>query len=201
MLKRLLLAAATILMTISAFAQSENDTTATDPKVEKVSYTGVARKYIIDDIVVSGVQHMDQQLLLNLSGLRKGQEVAIPGDEITQSVKRYLNNGLFSDVKMYYKDAAQDGHVIIEIALKERPRLSKVNFIGLRHGDVKDVHDKVAIMEEAQVTPFLIKRAEKYVRDYFVGKGFYNVEVIVNQRADRDRDNHVILDITVDKKD
>ena len=101
---------------------------------------------------------------------------------------------------MFYKDAAE-GHVVIEIALKERPRLSKVNFIGLKRSDIKDVHDKVAIMEEAQVTPFLVKRAEKYVRDYFVGKGFYNVEVSVNQRADREKDNHVILDITVDKKD
>lgn len=193
-------------------AQSDSTTTVTsadnnvaqqpqeNQKVEKVSYTGVAKKFIIDDIVVTGVQHMDQTLLVNLSGLHKGQEVAIPGDEITQTVKRYLNNGLFSDVKMYYRDA-QDGHVIIEIALKERPRLSKVNFIGIKRSDIKEVQDKVAIMEEAQVTPFLIKRAEKYVKDYFVGKGFFNVEVSVNQRADRQRENHVILDITVDKKD
>ncbi len=208
MLKNLLLAALSIIsLGLSARAQSvaqpDSIAASTDSepqKVDKVSYSGVARKYIIDDIIVTGVQHMDQTLLVNLSGLRKGQEVAIPGDEITQSVKRYLNNGLFSDVKMYYKDT-KEGHVAIEIALKERPRLSKVNFIGLKRSDIKDVQDKVAIMEEAQVTPFLIKRAEKYVKDYFVGKGFFNVEVNVNQRVDKLNDNHVILDITVDKKD
>lgn len=207
MFKRLSLAALSIIAFFSSALaqQTEKTDSITSPataeqKVDKVSYTGVARKYVIDDIIVTGVQHMDQTLLVNLSGLRKGQEVAIPGDEITQSVKRYLNNGLFSDVKMYYKDT-QDGHVIIEVALKERPRLSQVNFIGLKRSEIKDVHDKVAIMEEAQVTPFLIKRAEKYVKDYFVGKGFYNVEVSVNQRADKFNDNHVILDITVDKKD
>lgn len=203
MLKKLLLATYLLILAACGQALAQSDTTAVGPadqKVEKVSYSGVARKYIIDDIVVSGIQHMDQQLLVNLSGLHKGQEVSIPGDEITQSVKRYLNNGLFSDVKMFYKDAAE-GHVVIEIALKERPRLSKVNFIGLKRSDIKDVHDKVAIMEEAQVTPFLVKRAEKYVKDFFVGKGFYNVEVSVNQRADKEKDNHVILDITVDKKD
>ncbi len=208
MLKNLLLAALSIIsLGLSARAQSvaqpDSIAASTDSepqKVDKVSYSGVARKYIIDDIIVTGVQHMDQTLLVNLSGLRKGQEVAIPGDEITQSVKRYLNNGLFSDVKMYYKDT-KEGHVAIEVALKERPRLSKVNFIGLKRSDIKDVQDKVAIMEEAQVTPFLIKRAEKYVKDYFVGKGFFNVEVNVNQRVDKLNDNHVILDITVDKKD
>lgn len=208
MFKRLFLAALSILSLISPTAAQQpaeaTDSVASQPaaeqKVDKVSYSGVARKYIIDDIIVTGVQHMDQSLLVNLSGLRKGQEVAIPGDEITQSVKRYLNNGLFSDVKMYYKDT-QDGHVAIEIALKERPRLSKVNFIGLKRSEVKEVHDKVAIMEEAQVTPFLIKRAEKYVKDYFVGKGFYNVVVNVSQRADRINENHVILDVNVDKKD
>ncbi len=201
MLKRLLLAATLLLTAVSALAQAQADTTAADDNIEKVSYTGVARKYIIDDIVVSGVRHMDQQLLVNLSGLHSGQEVAIPGDEITQAVKRYLNNGLFSDVKMFYRDAPTEGHVIIEVALRERPRLSKVNFVGLKRGDIKDVYDKVAIMEGAQVTPFLIKRAEKYVRDFFVGKGFYNVEVKVNQRNDPERDNHVALDIVVDKKD
>lgn len=201
MLKRLLLAATLLVTAVSALAQAQADTTAAGDNIEKVSYTGVARKYIIDDIVVSGVRHMDQQLLVNLSGLHQGQEVAIPGDEITQAVKRYLNNGLFSDVKMFYRDAPTEGHVIIEVALRERPRLSKVNFVGLKRGDIKDVYDKVAIMEGAQVTPFLIKRAEKYVRDFFVGKGFYNVEVKVNQRNDAEKDNHVILDIVVDKKD
>lgn len=207
MFKKILLTALSLIsLGINAWAQADApaDTTLAavthEQKVDKVSYSGVARKYVIDDIIVTGVQHMDHSLLVNLSGLHKGQEVAIPGDEITQSVKRYLNNGLFSDVKMYYKDT-QDGHVVIEVALKERPRLSKVNFIGLKRSDIKEVHDKVAIMEEAQVTPFLIKRAEKYVKDYFVGKGFYNVEVSVAQRADKLNDNHVILDITVDKKD
>ncbi len=185
-----------------AMAQSiaPADSSLTNTPIERVSYSGNARKYIIDDIIVSGAAHMDNSLLVNLSGLHKGQEVAIPGDEITQAVKRYLNNGLFSDVKMYYKETTH-GHAIVEIALKERPRLSKVNFTGLKRSDVKEVYDKVAIMEEAQVTPFLVKRAEKYVKDFFVGKGFYNVEVSVVQRNDPERDNHVILDIAVDKKD
>ncbi len=204
MQKKLILSILSLVFSLSAWAQSENvaDSTsvASDETVEKVSYSGVARKFIIDDIVISGVQHMDHSLLVNLSGLSKGQEVSIPGDDITQAVKRYLNNGLFSDVKMYYKETTP-GHAVIEVALKERPRLSDVRFHGLSRSDVKDVRDKVAMMEEAQVTPFLIKRAEKYVREYFVGKGFYNCEVKVIQLNDPENENHVILDINVDKKD
>lgn len=203
MLKKLLLSTILMLSAMLAVAQDvpneAND--AADEKVDMVSYTGTPRKYVIDDIVITGVEHMDKSLLVNLSGLRAGQEVAIPGDEITQSVKRYLNNGLFSDVKMYYRPTEQKDHVVIEVALKERPRLSHVNFIGLKRSDVRDVQDKVAIMEGAQVTPFLVKRAEKYVKDFFVDKGFFNVEVKVNQRNDPELDNHVILDVVVDKKD
>lgn len=188
-----------LLICVCGAAKSQ-EVQATGGEMEKVSYSGVARKYIIDDIVIKGVEFMDKTLLVNLSGLHKGQEVAIPGEEITQTVKRYLNNGLFSDVKMMYTEPSE-GHAIIEIELKERPRLSRVNFSGLKKSDVKDVSSKVAIMEEAQVTPFLVKRAEKYVKDFFVGKGFYNVEVSVTQRNDPSRDNHVILDVHVDKKD
>ena len=199
MLRRLSALFLVLSLALSAYSQSADEASGTQ-QVGKVSYSGVARKFIIDDIEVKGVEHMDEGLLVNLSGLHKGQEVAIPGDEITQAVKRYLNNGLFSDVKMYYRDT-EPGHVVIEVELKERPRLSRVNFKGLKRSDVKDVHDKVAVMEGSQVTPFLIKRSEKYVKDYFVGKGFYNVEVKVTQRDDPDEENHVILDIDVDKKD
>lgn len=173
-----------IVSTIGTMAQEE---------VTKASYSGIARKYEIADIVVTGVENLDQKVLLNLSGLKVGQEVSIPGDDITQALRRYWNHGLFSDVKIY-QTKVEDKKVWLEIALQERPRLSDINFFGIKRSEVKEVEQKVAIMKGTQVTPFLVSRAEKYVKDFFVGKGFYNVGVNIVQRNDVSKPNHVILE-------
>ncbi|MBR6250021.1 MAG: outer membrane protein assembly factor BamA [Bacteroidales bacterium] len=192
------------LITIATTAQQQTDSVAASnnatEEVQKVSYSGVPRKYEIADIAITGVEHLDKHILLNLSGLKVGQTISIPGDELTQALKRYWNHGLFSDVKIYQTKIV-DNKVYLEIALKERPRLSEVNFHGVRRSELKDVEEKVVMMKESQVTPFLVARTQKYVKDYFVGKGFYNVDVNIVQRNDRKSPNHVILDINVDKKD
>ncbi len=201
MLKKIytLLAVVCIGQVISA-QETTTDSISLASDNAKVSYSGIARKYTIADIVVTGIENMDQKVLLNLSGLKVGQEVSIPGDAITQALKRYWNHGLFSDVKIY-QTKVEDNKVWLEIALKERPRMSDINFHGIKHSEIKDVEPKVAIMKGTQVTPFLISRAEKYVKDYFVGKGYYNVDVKITQRNDPSKDHYVILDINIDKKD
>lgn len=201
MLKKIYIAFVIALFSQNIEAQEQqSDSLILGSADAKVSYSGIARKYVIADIVVTGIENMDQKVLLNLSGLKVGQEVAIPGDALTQALKRYWNHGLFSDVKIY-QTKIEDGKVWLEIALKERPRMSDINFHGIKHSEIKDVEPKVAIMKGTQVTPFLISRAEKYVKDYFVGKGYYNVEVKITQRNDPSKEHHVILDINIDKKD
>lgn len=194
-----------LLMVVSATAQNTApaDSTTTpeaEEQVTKASYSGLPRKYTIADITITGCENLDQKILINLSGLKIGQEIAIPGDAITQALKRYWNHGLFSDVKIYQRKVV-DNQVYLEIALKERPRLNDISFVGLKRSEIKEVEEKVAMMKETQVTPFLLTRAEKYVRDYFVAKGFYNAEVKIVQRDDPKRPNYVNLEINVDKKE
>lgn len=202
MFKKLYITICFALMAIGASAQdvAAADSTAQPEEITTASYARGGRKYTIADIEVTGADNLDRKVLLNLSGLKVGQEVQIPGGEITQSLKRFWNHGLFSDVKIYQKKVVGK-EVYLEIALQERPRLSDVNFFGIKKSEVKDVEGKVSMMKNTQVTPFLITRTEKYIRDYFVGKGYYNVEVKVLQRNDPRKKNYVILDIDIDKKE
>lgn len=171
-----------------------------DEPIANVSYSGTPRKYTIADIEIVGVENLDPKILVNLSGLKVGQTITIPGDEVTQALKRYWNHGLFSDAKIFQKKIV-DRDIYLQIKLTERPRLSEINFYGLKHSEVDDVDNKVAMMRGSQVTPFMIARAKKYVTSYFVEKGFYNAEVNIAQRNDPNKPNQVILDITVDKKE
>ena len=169
-------------------------------EVPRINYSGIPHKYEIADIKVTGVENLDPKILVNLSGLRVGQVIPVPGDEVTQAIKRYWKHGLFSDVKIL-ADKIENGKIWLEIRLTERPRLSEINFLGLKKSELETVSEKVAMMKGSQVTPYAVDRAKKYITDYFIEKGYYNTVVNIVQRDDPSQENHVILDIHVDKKD
>ncbi|MCW3806512.1 BamA/OMP85 family outer membrane protein [Plebeiibacterium marinum] len=193
MLKKFTLYTLLSLLSSFTFAQTETD-------VPSISYTGSPRSYEIADIEVLGIQNYDPKILINLSGLRVGQRINVPGDEISEAIRKYWEHGLFSDVKVKAKKI-EAGKIWLSIELQERPRLSYINYYGLKKSEIETVAEKVAMMKGSQVTPYLITRSEKYIADYFVAKGFYNTEVRVVQKDDTAKVNHVYLDITVDKKE
>src|SRR5690554_7780394 len=75
-----------------------------------------------------------------------------------------------------------------------------MNYFGLKKSEIDAVNEKVAMMRGSQVTPYLVTRAERFIKNHFVEKGFYNTEVTIVQRDDTARVNHVMLDVHVDKK-
>lgn len=56
--------------------------------------------YIIGGLTVSGVRFLDPNALIGLSGLRVGQEITVPGDELKLAVQKLWQQGLFSDVRI-----------------------------------------------------------------------------------------------------
>ena len=164
------------------------------------SYSGKPRTYIIAGIDVVGNLNNDPQILANLSGLKVGQEIIVPGDQISKAIKKYWDYGLFSDVKIG-ASKIEGRNIYIEIYLQERPRLSWLNYHGLKKSEREAVDEKVSMMKGSQVTPYLVERAERFIKNHFVEKGFYNIDVDIVQRDDTSKVNHVILDVYVDKKD
>lgn len=164
------------------------------------SYSGKPRTYIIAGIDVVGNLNNDPQILANLSGLKIGQEIIVPGDQISKAIKKYWDYGLFSDVKIG-ASKIEGRNIYIEIYLQERPRLSWLNYHGLKKSEREAVDEKVSMMKGSQVTPYLVERAERFIKNHFVEKGFYNIDVDIVQRDDTSKVNHVILDVYVDKKD
>ena len=64
----------------------------------EISYAGTPRTCTIGGIAVKGVEGYEDYVLTGLSGLSVGQEISVPGQEITEAVKRYWRHGLFSKV-------------------------------------------------------------------------------------------------------
>ncbi len=156
-------------------------------------------EYIIGGVSVSGVRYLDANALIGISGLRVGQEITIPGDEVTTAVKKLWQQGLFSDVRLSILKVVSDT-VYLDIYLQERPRISSVKFNGLKKGEITDLTEKISLPIGSQITAYLLNNAKKIIKDHFVEKGFLNTEVTYIQKDDPDQPNNVILTINVDKK-
>jgi outer membrane protein insertion porin family len=101
-----------------------------------INYAGTARQCEIGGINVVGVEGYEDYVLVNLSGLNVGQHIDVPGSEITEAVKRYWKHGLFSDVSIT-ADSIVDSKVFLTIHLALRPRITSINYYGVKRVSVK----------------------------------------------------------------
>ena len=165
-----------------------------------ISYAGTPRSCIIGGINISGIEGYEDYMLTGISGLQVGQEITIPGTEITNAVKRYWRHGLFSDVQIS-ADSIVGRKIYLHIALKTRPRVSVINYEGLKKSEREDMENKLGLLKGSQITPNMIDRAKILAKKYFDDKGFKNAEITINQRDDVSNKGNVILDVIVDKKE
>ena len=165
-----------------------------------ISYAGIPRSYILGGISVSGVEGYEDFVLTSISGLSEGQTVTIPGNEVTDAVKRYWRHGLFSNVSIS-ADSIVGDKIYLHIHLAVRPRISAINYIGLKKSEREDMEAKLGIIIGGQITPNIIDRAKILAKKYFDDKGYKNAEITIRQRDDVTKKNHVILDFEVDKKE
>ncbi|MCE1200441.1 MAG: outer membrane protein assembly factor BamA, partial [Marinilabiliales bacterium] len=157
------------------------------------------KHYTLAGLEISGIKFLDTESLKGLSGLTIGDEIVVPGDQITSALKKYWKQGLFSDVKIAGTKIVGD-KIWINIFLQERPRLSAKNYHGVSKSEKEDIEKQVMMLIGGQVTDNLINTAERQILSFYQGKGFYNTEVSVVQKDDTTKQNQVVLDINVNKK-
>ena len=164
-----------------------------------ISYAGTPRQMEIGGLAVKGVEGYEDYVLTGLSGLSVGQVISVPGTEITEAIKRYWKHGLFSKVAIT-ADSIVGQKVYLCIHLATRPRVSTINYYGLKKAEREDMEAKLGIMRGAQITPNMIDRAKILAKKYFDDKGYKNAEIDIVQRDDVTSKNEVILDVNIDKK-
>lgn len=186
-----------VLCVPAAMAQEQVADSLSGPAIE---YSYQRKTYEIAGISVTGADSYEDFVLIGFSGLAVGDKIEVPGDQITKAVKRFWKQGLFSDVKI--KAQKIEGNKIwLEIALKQRPRVSEVVYNGLKKSEKEDVEVKVGIRNGSQMTPNLSDHAKTVIKKYFAEKGFHNAEVYVLQQNDQDHPGYVKVAINVDKKE
>lgn len=115
-------------------------------------------------------------------------------------MRRYWKYGLFSEVSIG-ADSIIGRKIYLHIHLKGRPRVSTINYHGLKKTEREDMEKKLGLLIGSQITPNMVDRAKILAKKYFDDKGFKNAEIEIVQRDDVASKNRVILDVNVDKKE
>jgi len=168
--------------------------------VPDIRYDYQRNTYEIADIKVTGADSYEDFVLIGFSGLAVGDKIDVPGDQITKAIKRFWKQGLFSDVKIF-ATKIQDGKIWLEIRLKQRPRISELEYIGLKKSEKEDVEVKAGIAKGNQMTPDIKDRAITNIKKYFAEKGFHNAAVNIQEYPDNDHPGYIKVMVQVDKKE
>jgi outer membrane protein insertion porin family len=164
---------------------------------EKLDYSA-PKQYEIGGITVTGTKYLDKKVLVLLSGLTIGEKIQVPGEGITEAVKKLWDQGLFSDVAIYL-DKIDGDRIFLEIALQERPRLNRFALKGVKKGDSNDIREKIKLIKGKVVTDNLLVSTENIIKEHFIDKGFLHVKVQSKMEPDTLLPNNVTLEFLVNK--
>jgi len=156
-------------------------------------------KYEVSEITVSGIQFLDPTALISISGLKVGDIVKIPGDDITNAVNKLWDQGILGNIEVSI--TKYDGrNISLNFHLTERPRLSKFNFKGMKKSDIDEVKEKIRLVKGKVLTDAMLEGITSNIKKHYAEKGFLNTTVGLLQVKDTTFPNSVVLNITVDKK-
>ncbi|MBO9615331.1 MAG: outer membrane protein assembly factor BamA [Dyadobacter sp.] len=158
------------------------------------------KEYTIAEVTVSGTQFLDPNSMISISGLKPGDKIRIPGPAVTSSIKKMMDFGTLDDVEIM-ATKIEGEKVWLNIHIKERPRLYKVSFSGIRKGERETLNDKVKLIKGRVITPTIIKNTQLVIKKYYMDKGFYYTKVKVLQIPDSTRGQATLnFSITKGKK-
>ncbi|WP_420146896.1 outer membrane protein assembly factor BamA [Spirosoma sp.] len=155
------------------------------------------KEYEIAGLTMTGTRYLDPNSLVSLAGLKVGDKIRIPGEAIGSSVRKLMESGLLDNVELFATHAGE-GKVSLTFHAQERPRLYRVNFVGVKKGEQDNLKDKVKLNLGKIVTNTITKNTQMAVRKFFVDKGYLNTKVKITTIPDSAR-NNATMRVSVDK--
>lgn len=165
-----------------------------------IVYSTQQNTYTLGGFVVDGVPNYDNDLLRNISELQTGQKLTVPGADITNVLQRYWQQKIFSDV-VISADSIVGDKIYLHISLKARPKISAINYHGVRKSQKEDLEQRLGLKAGSQISPDIADRARIIIKRYFEEKGYKNAKVDIIQKDDVSAQGQVIVDIDIDRNE
>lgn len=158
------------------------------------------KKYILADVKVLGKITYNEQTIVTFAGLQKGQDITVPGEEISNAIKKLGKLGLFSDID-FYTNKIEGDSIFLELNINELPKLSEVKFVGIKKNKTEPLIKDNGLTKGKIVNENLITTTKNYIENKYKKDGFYNAKVNINTIPDTIGGNNVKMLLNIDKGD
>src|SRR6187549_2612551 len=169
--------------TVDTWAQFRRNRERSGTAAENTLNYANPAEYTIGGIEVSGLNVLDKNAMVSLTGLKVGDKIKIPGDAITNAIRGLWKHGLVGDVTIKV-DKIEGDNVFLNINLAERPRLTGFYFTGISNAQESGLKEDLNLIRGKIVTDAMVRNTESGVKKYFIKKGFLNTEVKIVQEKD-----------------
>jgi len=154
--------------------------------------------YTIDTITVVGLKNFSDKTVVTYSGLRQGQSIQLPGEEISSVLKKLWNLELFSNVDLFITEI-NSGAVKLEINVEELPTLLNYKINGVKKGKAETYEEETELSEGKRLSESFLTNTKNYITNELKKDGFLNSRVNLITVPDSIGSNRVNLDINIEK--
>ncbi|MDD2673495.1 MAG: outer membrane protein assembly factor BamA [Flavobacterium sp.] len=158
------------------------------------------KKYILADVAVVGDISFNSQTVVTFSGLQKGQEITVPGEEISAAIKKLGKLGLFDEIS-FYINKIQNDSIYLDLNIIELPKLNEVKFVGVKKTKTEGLIKDNSLNKGKVVNENLITTTKNYIENKYKKDGYYNTKVNINTVKDTATVNQVNMLVAIDKGD
>ncbi len=160
------------------------------------------KEYIIGDIKVTGTTTYNENTVITFTGLKKGERIVLPGDKISQVIKKLWDLELFSDIN-FYITKIEGEEAFLEINIQEVPELNKARIEGVKKRKAEELLKDNSLTPGSKVTENLLTTTRNFITNKYRKDGFLNTKVIINTTPVKDTvpTNKVNMLVRIDKGD
>ncbi|MBJ33596.1 MAG: outer membrane protein assembly factor BamA [Flavobacteriaceae bacterium] len=154
--------------------------------------------YELGEINVTGVKSFSPQTVVAYTGLKKGQRIQIPGEEISTTINKLWKLELFSDIEFFITNI--NGDVAdLELYIQELPTLSDYTIKGLKKGKVETIVKDTDIKKGKKLSKNFLSTTKNYIINKYKKEGFLNTKVTIDTKADTTDVNSQKMLVSIDK--
>ncbi|MBL7472412.1 outer membrane protein assembly factor BamA [Robertkochia sediminum] len=155
------------------------------------------KTYTLGGLEVTGLKSFNEQTVLTFTGLRVGQEITIPGEDLSEIINRLWGLRLFSDIN-FYQTRIEGDKIFLELEIVELPTLTDVKIKGVKERKAEAVLKEADVKKGEKVTEGFLSNTRNYLVNKYKKEGYLNTKVNINTIPDTTQANGVKMVINVD---
>ena len=156
--------------------------------------------YELGEITVTGVKSFSPQTVVAYTGLKKGQRIQIPGEEVSATINKLWKLELFSDIEFFITKI--EGDVAdLELYIQELPTLSEYTIKGIKKGKIETIVKDTDIKKGKKLSKNFLATTKNYIENKYRKDGFLNAKVTIDIKPDTTGVNNQKMLVSLDRGD